>query len=142
MAGPTSSPYITLDACARMVEASSNASKAQTADMTSAASPNWDAIANSFASLSVALAYISILLAIVAIISAIGWGYVVTVRAEKEARKVARECAKECANELINRWLAEEASAMIRTNVDNLQNASLGQDSDYIAADEIGKAAG
>jgi hypothetical protein len=102
------------------------------------AQPNWDALANSFASLSLAFTVGSIILGVIAVISAIGWGYVVTVRAEKEARKEASECAKV----LMDKWLAEEAPKIVRQHVDNLQNASLGATNDAEAADEMGKEAG
>ncbi|RYG89603.1 MAG: hypothetical protein EON59_01295 [Alphaproteobacteria bacterium] len=100
--------------------------------------PAWDALANSFASLSAAFAWGSIILAIIALAAAIGWGYVVKVWAEQEARKEAAECVKR----QMDKWLAEEAPQLIRRSVELLQNTSLGTDDDAAAADEMGKEAG
>ena len=100
--------------------------------------PAWDALANSFASLSAALAWGSILLALVAIVAAIGWGFLVRHWAEREARAEAAECVKK----LMDKWLVDEAPQIIRKHVELLQNASLGEDGDGKAADEMGKEAG
>lgn len=100
--------------------------------------PEWDALANSFASLSAALAWGSILLALIAIVAAIGWGFLVRHWAEREARAEAAECVKK----LMDKWLVDEAPQIIRKHVELLQNASLGEDGDGEAADEMGKEAG
>lgn len=100
--------------------------------------PEWDALANSFASLSAAFAWGSIVLALVAVAAAIGWGYLVKVWAEREARAEAAEFVKK----EMARWLADEAPGIIRQHVENLQNPSLGNTPDGEAADEIGEEAG
>lgn len=143
---------ITVDACLKLIESASAACKTvpvtppAPADPQSAASPNWDAMANSFAALSAAFSWGSLLLAAFAILSAIAWGYIVTKQAEAEAREVSKSCANEraqkIADEKISAWLRDEAPGIIRKHVDNLQNASLGGDGDGEAADEMGEAAG
>lgn len=134
------SPTIDAAMCERFVNAAANACPKPIAQMVAAPSPQpeWDALANSFASLSSAFAWGSILLALVAIAAAAGWGYLVKRWAEDEARKEASECV----NKLMEKWLAEEAPQIIRRNVELLQNASLGSDDDAEAADEMGKEAG
>ncbi len=105
---------------------------------TTAKVPEWDALANSFASLSSAFAWGSLVLALVAILGGAAWGFVVKVWAEREARKEAAECV----NRLMAKWLAEEAPGIVRQHVENLRNASLGSTDDDDAADEMGKEAG
>lgn len=100
--------------------------------------PPWDALANSFASLGAAFAWGSLLLALIAVLAGVGWGFLVKVWAEREARKEAADCVKR----QMDKWLAEEAPAIIRQHVENLQNASLGDTPDGDAADEMGKEAG
>lgn len=108
------------------------------ATATSVAEPSWDALANSFASLSAAFAWGAILLALVAVVAAVGWGFLVRHWAEREARKEAADCVQK----LMDKWLAEEAPQIVRKNVELLRNTSLGSDDDDKAADEIGKEAG
>ena len=138
--------HIAVDACSKLIEVATAACKRQDAASIPTESPNWGAMANSFAALSSAFAWGSLLLALFALFSAVGWGYVVTIRAEKEARKISEECAQESAqkiaDEKIAAWLRNEAPGIIRKHVDNLQNPSLGDDSDGEAADEMGEAAG
>lgn len=141
MANPT---HIDAAMCERLVNAAHASCQVSTASGASASlpagqpQPEWDALANSFASLSAALAWGSILLAIIALIIAIGWGLLVKVWAEREAQKEAAECVKK----LMEKWLAEEAPGIIRQHVENIQNASLGDTPDDEAADEMGKEAG
>lgn len=131
----------TIDAamCERFVNAASRAcvapgTKAVAAEQTG----DFDALANSLAALSAAFGWGSLLLALLAVLAGIGWGYVVKVWAENEARKEAAECVKK----LMDKWLAEEAPQIIRRNVELLQNASLGIDDDAEAADQMGEEAG
>ena len=126
--------------CERFVSAASRACPAVAAPAPTPATapPEWDALANSFASLSNAFAFGSIILALVAIVGAVGWGYLVKKWAEEEARKEAAECVKK----IMDRWLADEAPQIIRKNVEYLQNTSLGPGDDDRAADEMGKEAG
>lgn len=143
MAAP---PTIDAAMCERLINSATNACKSvelATAPPVAQAvaakpEPAWDALANSFASLSAAFAWGSILLAFIALAAAIGWGYVVKVWAEQEARKEAAECVKR----QMDKWLAEEAPQLIRRSVELLQNASLGTDDDAAAADEMGEEAG
>ena len=95
-------------------------------------------MANSFASLSVALTIGSIILALITLVSAAGWGYIVKQRAEEEARSIAKACAEQ----LIAKWLAEDAPGIVRRKVDMLGDASLGAGDDAKAADEMGEVAG
>jgi hypothetical protein len=100
--------------------------------------PTWDALANSFASLSAAFVWGSLLIAAIAVAAGIGWGFLVKYWAEREARKEAAECV----NKLMDKWLVEEAPQIVRKHVELLQNASLGADDEESAADEMGKEAG
>jgi hypothetical protein len=127
-------PSITIDACSKMLEAAAKSC----ASTQPPSAPNWDAMANSFASLSTAIAWGSVVVAIMAFFGALTWGKVVTMRAEKEAREEAKKCAKE----LIDKWLADEAPGIIRERVDLIIDATLGAGNDAKAADDIGKEAG
>jgi hypothetical protein len=130
-----------LSACARIVEASTKSCSLQAVPQaqTPASGPNWDAMANSFASLSTAFTWGSILLAFVGILAGLAWGYFVAIRAENEARTAA----KRYAHEIINDWLAKEAPAIIRAHVENLRSPTLGDENDDdSAADALGEAAG
>lgn len=142
---PSQAPVsrITAEECAKLIEVATAACNRPTADAVSAAGlPNWDAMANSFAALSLAFTWGSLLLAVIALVSAIAWGYIVTKKAEAEAKTCAQECAVRIADEKIAAWLRDEAPGLIRKHVDNLQNPSLGDDGDGEAADKIGEAAG
>lgn len=125
-------------ACTKIVEAATKSCSAQVPTPSAPLQPNWDAMANSFASLSAAFAWGSLLLAIVAIISGLAWGWVVARRAENEARTEAQRCAQA----FIDRWLADEAPQIVRAHVEYLRNTSLGGDDDDLAADAMGEAAG
>jgi hypothetical protein len=114
------------------------ASAAPAAVASQATQPNWDQLANSFASLSAAFAWGSILLALIAVGAGIGWGFYVKHWAEREAREEATKCVKV----LMDKWLAEEAPQLIRQSVELLQNTSLGSTDDGEAADEMGEEAG
>jgi hypothetical protein len=121
------------------VEAATKSCTPQAQPAPAAASqPNWDAMANSFASLSTALTWGSILLAVIAIISGLAWGWVVAKRAENEARTEAKRCAQA----VIDQWLAQEAPKIVRAHVEYLRNTSLGGEDDDSAADAMGNAAG
>lgn len=78
----------------------------------------------------------------VAVLAALGWGYLVKGWAEKEAREEAERCAKKHTDAYINKWLATEAPQIVRRHVENLMNATLGDEDDETAAEEIGKEAG
>ncbi len=143
MATIDNAPSTAWGACTKMVEAAVSATakacpveKLPTAPTSN--EPNWDAMANSFASLSSAFAWGSLLLAAVAIAAAIAWGWFVKGWAEKEAQKEA----KKCADTYIADWLANEAPAIVRQHVEYLSDATVGSGDDGDAADEIGKAAG
>ena len=138
----------TIDAgmCERLIGAAYKACPTQVAQTVAAAPatstpqapPEWDALANSFASLGAAFAWGSLLLALIAIAAALGWGILVKIWAEREARAEAAECVKK----QMDKWLAEEAPGLIRQHVENLQNTSLGSTPDEEAADEMGREAG
>jgi hypothetical protein len=133
----TDTSYIDVEACSKFVNA---ATKHCTAPLEggSSGTANWDALANSFASLSLAFTWGTIILAIVALIGAIAWGWMVKGWAEKEAR----EAAEVHASKMINDWLANEAPRIIRKHIDYLNDTSVGGGDDEKAADEIGEAAG
>ena len=130
----------TIDAatCERFVNAASRSCTLSAQPAPAVHEPPGDALANSFASLSAAFAWGSILLALIAIVAAIGWGFLVRHWAEREARAEAAECVKK----LMDKWLVDEAPQIISKHVELLQSASLGEDEDGEAADEIGKEAG
>ena len=132
---PSVAPQMEVAACERLIKAvTPNCPVPQPADV-----PEWDAIANSFASLSAAFTWGALFLAVIAIVAALGWGYLIRVWAEKEAKYEAQECAKR----EINRWLKEEAPQIIRKHVELLRNTSIGPNTDDDkAADEMGKEAG
>lgn len=94
-------------------------------------------MATSFASLSTAIAWGSVVIAVMAFFGALAWGKVIASRTEKEAREEAKKCAKE----LIDKWLAEEAPAIIQKHVEFLRDASVGNSDDDKAADRIGEGA-
>lgn len=100
--------------------------------------PNWDALANSFASLSAALAWGSIGLAILAIVVGFGWAKIVTAEAKNEARTEAAKCAKL----YIDEWLREMAPAIVRTHVEYLRSTTISGDKSDSTADAMGNAAG
>ena len=77
-------------------------------------------------------------MAMITLVAAVGWGLLVKVWAEREARKEAAECVRR----LMDKWLAEDAPGIIRQHVENLQNASLGDTPDGEAADQMGEEAG
>ena len=138
MSKTQSVPTIAVEACAKMLEVSAKACQPVAAKAESASGPNWDAMATSLSSLSTAFAFGSVLLGLIALVAAFGWGYVVTVRAEREARKEAKACARE----MIDRWLVEEAPLIVRRKLEMLQDTSMGTEDDDHAADEMGRAAG
>lgn len=123
--------------CERFVDAAARSCK-QAAPPVAQPQPEWDALANSFASLSNAFAWGALLLGFLAVVAGVAWGLLVRVWAEREARAEAAECVKR----QMDAWLAEEAPTIIRQHVESLQNASLGTTPDEEAADEIGKEAG
>lgn len=127
-------PSVTIEACSKMVEVTAKSC----APAQSVPTPNWDAMATSFGSLSAAFAWGSIVLAIVALIGAVAWGYLVKGWAEKEARAEAKTCAED----LIAKWLSTEAPKIVRQHVEFLQNTAVGHGDDDKAADEMGAAAG
>ena len=111
-----------------------------------AAQVNFDALATSFGALSNALTYgtliFALIFAIASILAGLAWGVLVRRAAEKEAREEAERCATRIADEKMAKWLATEAPQIVRRHVENLLNASLGNDDDEKAAEDIGKEAG
>lgn len=131
-------PIIDAAMCERFVNAASRSCTVSGQTAPTVHEPPWDALANSFASLSAALAWGAILLALVAIVAAVGWGFLVRHWAEREARVEAAECVKR----LMDKWLIDEAPQIVRKHVELLRNASLGSDDEDAAADAMGKEAG
>lgn len=132
-------PSTAWGACTKIVEAATKscASSAVTAPQPPA-EPNWDALANSFASLSAALAWGSIGLAILAIVVGFAWAKIVAADAKNEARTEAAKCAKL----YIDDWLREMAPGIVRTHVEYLRSTTISGDKGDNAADAIGNAAG
>lgn len=126
--------------CAKMVEAASKscAVPQSSPPAPTQPQPEWDALANSIASLSSAFAWGSLLLAVVAILGALTWGWIVKGWAEKEAKQEAERCAKQ----KIDAWLTDEAPNIVRRHVEMLNDASTGNVDDKVAADKMGEAAG
>jgi hypothetical protein len=79
--------------------------------------------------------------AIVGLFGVLGWGYLVKVWAEREARDEAERCAKKHVDSYMSNWLATEAPRIVRQHVENLMDASL-RGNDEKAAEDIGKEAG
>ena len=128
-------PSITLEACTRVVEAATKVCAAPVPQAAPPPEPNWDAMANGFASLSTAFTWGSILLAVIAVLAALAWGKIVIVTAEREAK----EEAKKCAEAYIKEWLSENAAGICRNHVEMILDATMGNGDDRAAADEIGK---
>ena len=130
---------IDVGVCERFVDAARHECPAPVASTTAASSPpEWDALANSFASLSNTLAGMSLLVGVIALLAGIGWGLWV----KKWAEDTAKVEAKAHARALVEEWCRTEAPQIVRRHLDNLQNASLGRTDDGEAADEMGKEAG
>lgn len=102
------------------------------------AQPEWDALANAFASLSMALAWGSLLLGIVAIAAGVAWARHVRKSAEEEARAEARKCVEE----LMREWRSTDLPPLVRQSVEVILDASKGLGNDLTAADEMGEGAG
>lgn len=100
--------------------------------------PEWDALANAFASLSMALAWGSLLLGIVAIVAGVAWARHVRKSAEEEARAEARKCVEE----LMREWRSTDLPPLVRQSVEVILDASKGLGNDLTAADEMGEGAG
>ena len=134
----SASAAMSVQACGQLVASAAQSCAAPIVATQRSQQPNWDAMANSFAALSAAFAWGSILLALVGIAGAVGWGFLVKNWAEKAARTAATECAQRH----VDKWLEKEAPRIIREHVELLQSASLGEQNDASAADEIGEGAG
>lgn len=126
-------PQIPISVCERLIEAASRPCPVPVA-APAAPQPEWDALANSFASLGAAFAWGSLIFALIALLGGIAWA--------KLVRGQAKDEAKRCAEETVREWLNKEAPGIIRQHIDLLKDTSLGTDDDDKAADEIGKEAG
>lgn len=125
--------------CERLIDAATRPCPvAVQATSSLAPQPEWDALANSFASLSSAFSWGALLLGVLALLGGIAWARLIKRDAEEEARAAA----KECVTKMMEAWLANEAPQIIRRHVENLQDASLGATNDAAAADEMGEEAG
>lgn len=165
-------PATAWGACTKIVQAATEATaKAcvpqSTVSTPAPATPNWDAMANSFASLSSALAWGATVIAAAALLIGFAWLKVVTANAKKEARVVAEQEAREtaakearavaeqearvtaeiearkeakiCADAYIQNWLAKEAPGIIQKHVELLQTSKIGLEEDENATDEMGE---
>ena len=86
---PAASPNISLEACGKLLGAAGHACAAP-AQVAAPSTPNSDALANAFASLSVALTWGGVLLGMVALLAAFGFGSYVSEKVKRYARKAAR----------------------------------------------------
>lgn len=141
-------PTIDAAMCERFVSAASRACPTPAAPppttpvtAASTAQPEWDALASSLAGIGLAVAWGGTVLAIVALIAGIAWAKLLRGVARSEAQAVAREEARKCAEERMKVWLAEVAPQIISKHMQNIQDASLGDDDDAKAADDMGKEA-
>ena len=119
--------------CAQMVESATRSCQ----PLIEVPSEPANTAADSLAMLSTAFTFGSIVLAILLVFAGLAWGKIVAAAAEKEAK----QAAKECAEDYIVKWMADEAPAIIRKQVDLLNDATIGDGDDAQAADEIGKEA-
>ena len=109
---------ITVDACAQIVEAATKSCvAAPVLPQSTITQPNWDAMANSFAGLSNAIAWGGLILTVILFFAGLGWGKVIMRNAEKEARDEARQCMAQ--------WIAENAASEVRLAVDKIIGSSL-----------------
>ncbi len=134
-------PQIPITVCERLLEAATRPCPVVAAAAPSATDmpqPEWDALANSFASIGNAFAMGSLLIGVVTLLAGIGWGLWVKKWAEDAAKDEARTHAKA----LVAEWCRTEAPQIARRHVDFLMNTSLGNTDDVEAADEIGEEAG
>lgn len=103
---------------------------------------NFDGLAASFAALSAALTWGALVIAAIAFLAAIGWWQLVKHRSKEEAKTQVGLCAKQHIDDYMDKWTSEIAPKVIRSHVEYLMNASIGDDDDYKAADDMGKEAG
>lgn len=104
---------ISAETCVRLVETATTACQPMASAQPIQPQPNWDAMANSFASLSASLSWGALLLAIIFGLATFGWGYVVKVWAEREAREEAQRCAE--------KWLEDEATPLLRREMEEFR---------------------
>lgn len=121
---------ITADVCGKMVEAATRSCQ----PMISVPPEPASAAADSLAMLSTAFTFGSILLAIIALIAGFAWGKIVAAAAKEEAKKAAKECVEE--------WMAKNGPGIIQGHVELLNDATIGEGNDAIAADQLGQEAG
>lgn len=125
--------------CERFVVAASrDCSAAQTTVAVPPPAPEWDALANSFAALGLALALGGVLLTAIALLGGFAWAKLVRREAEREAREEARACVEK----IMDEWKANQAPQIVRKHVEFLLDASIGAADDESAADDMGKGAG
>jgi hypothetical protein len=133
---PNPSPSISLEACGKLLGAAQSACAASP-QVAGSSTPNWDALANSFASLSAALAWGAFLLAVISVLAAVGIGSYVL----RQSRKFARRVARQEAQVRVDEWLREKAPNIIGQYVQDLSPASEAQRRED-AADQIGNEIG
>ena len=95
-------------------------------------------MANSFASLSTAIAWGALVLAVLAVVVGVAWAKIVAAQAENEARTEAAKYAKA----YIDTWLVDVAQALVRTHVEYLHSTTISGEADERTADKLGEAAG
>ncbi len=121
---------ITIDVCSKLVEAASRACPPSLPAAPEAANKT----ADSLAALSTAFTYGSMLLAAVVVLAGFAWA--------KFVASEVKEIAKSDAEAYIAKWMAEKAPGIIQSHVELLNDATIGEGNDALAADELGKEAG
>ncbi|MEO8927640.1 MAG: hypothetical protein ABI306_10810 [Caulobacteraceae bacterium] len=129
-------PTMAVEACARMVTASSHACLATVA----APEPQrFDALAASLGALSSGLTFGAIVIAILTVLAGYAWGRLIARQAKDEAVKAMRESVGEeverVARPIIDAWLTTEGVEQMRQIAQMTQPSSLATDPD--AADRI-----
>lgn len=126
---------MSVSVCERLIDAASRPcpTPVEVPPVAVASQPEWDALANSLASVGAAVAWGGTVLAVIALIAGIAWA--------KLLRGIAREESRRCAEELMDRWLAEEAPQILSRMNASMQDASIGDTEDTLAADQIGEGA-
>ena len=104
-------PTIDLDACSRMVAAASHA--CPTVTTTTPEPQHFDALATSFASLSVIIGLLTTVIAFGALLGLVVWGIFVRTWAKEEARRAADEELKRIAGPKLDEWLSTEGIAIL-----------------------------
>lgn len=125
---------IDVDACKQFVDAVASRCSASgpAPAVITTHEPNWEGVTTSLTALSADFAYGAVLIGLVALVAALGWGLLVKMWAEREARQEAAKAAQ--------KWLEDNAPALVRGYLELLHPVTPPASSEAAdAADEIGK---